>query len=204
MSYEGKSLLRDADGVPIPQYWDDVAEEFKPMGKPSFDGEIVLESSPENPVNTEDQALLSELEEVKTELESVRNKLNEQEYEDGAALTKLTGSNVEFELYNNRVIGAGSAYLSDTISHSASKLFLLVKIVGVSATSDFGVEIRYRFMSGAEVGYSTRTIKNVVGDSTIVEVDTKTPKINVRIANNSDEDLTFRVALYAIGGDVSW
>lgn len=53
MSYETKTLLRDANGVPIPQYWDDVAEEFKPMPKPSFDGNIEMESSPENPVFTQ-------------------------------------------------------------------------------------------------------------------------------------------------------
>jgi len=52
MSYDKQRLLRDADGVPIPQYWDVEEETFKPMGKPAFDGDIHLESSEEAPVYT--------------------------------------------------------------------------------------------------------------------------------------------------------
>src|SRR5690625_2022560 len=52
MSYDKQRLLRDADGVPIPQYWDVEEETFKPMGKAAFDGDIHLESSEEAPVYT--------------------------------------------------------------------------------------------------------------------------------------------------------
>src|SRR5690625_4065946 len=53
MSYDKQRLLRDADGVPIPQYWDVEESKFKPMGKPAFDGNIELESSEESPIYTQ-------------------------------------------------------------------------------------------------------------------------------------------------------
>ena len=53
MRYDKQRLLRDADGVPIPQYWDVEESKFKPMGKPAFDGNIELESSEESPIYTQ-------------------------------------------------------------------------------------------------------------------------------------------------------
>lgn len=43
MPYYEKKILRDAQNIPIPQYWDPVADEFKPMTK-----EIVLSGSIES------------------------------------------------------------------------------------------------------------------------------------------------------------
>ena len=40
MPYYEKKILRDAQNIPIPQYWDPVADEFKPMTK-----EVVLSGS---------------------------------------------------------------------------------------------------------------------------------------------------------------
>lgn len=40
--YRKKRILRDADNVPIPQYWDEDAGDFKPMPKVAIDGDIEI------------------------------------------------------------------------------------------------------------------------------------------------------------------
>lgn len=40
--YRKKRILRDADNVPIPQYWDEAAGDFKPMPKVAIDGDIEI------------------------------------------------------------------------------------------------------------------------------------------------------------------
>lgn len=175
MAYTGKKILRDYEGSPIPQIWDEFNSKWLPA-----DGKSRIE----------DTVLDTRLADISVQIQSLKNSTLSIDFTDNIIVLEKEEVGVEIPIES-------SIERSFVIDGSYKKIFASVN---TDITHDFDIEV-LGYISGKSIG---RQLLINSGDDGVgfcantPHIEVVSDEVRIRISNNSTD--TFKTYFYYIGG----